>query len=127
MTKQEILEIFKFFYDGNLIPIAFSLLVVYFIFRKKINFIKYKFLSDTFVIAFFIFLIDIVLFPCRYFNLIKNYIVVKQDILNTTNYSTDLKFVMDTYASNKLDTSVKFNLKDEVLEEFRYIKDVKKQ
>ena len=72
MTKQEILEIFKFFYEGNLVPISFGLLVVYFIFRKKINFIKYKFLSDTFVIAFFIFSIDIALFPHRYFNLIKN-------------------------------------------------------
>lgn len=126
MTKQEILEIFKFFYEGNLVPISFGLLVVYFIVRKKINFIKYKLISDIFVIAFFIFSIDIALFPHRYFNLIKNYVVVKQDILNTTNYSTDLKFVIDTYENNKLDNSVKFNLKDGVLEEFKYIKDVKK-
>ena len=126
MSNEEILEIFKFFYEGNLVPIAFGLLVVYFIFRKKINFIKYKFLSDTFVIAFFIFSIDIALFPHRYFNLIKNYLVVKQDILQTNDYSTDLKFVMDTYASNKLDNPVKFNVKDGVLEEFKYIKDVKK-
>ena len=126
MTKQEILEIFKFFYEGNLVPIAFGLLVVYFIFRKKINFIKYKFLSDTFVIAFFIFSIDIALFPHRYFNLIKNYLVVKQDILQINNYSTDLKFVMDTYASNKSKELLTFNVKDGVLEEFKYIKDVKK-
>lgn len=126
MTKQEILEIFKFFYEGNLVPISFGLLVVYFIFRKKINFIKYKLISDIFVIVFFIFSIDIALFPHRYFNLIKNYLVVKQDILQINNYSTDLQFVMDTYANNKLDNSVKFNLKDGVLEEFKYIKDVKK-
>lgn len=126
MSNEEILEIFKFFYDGNLIPISFGLLVVYFIFRKKISFIKYKAISDIFVIAFFIFSIDIALFPHRYFNLIKNYVVVKQDILNTTNYSTDLQFVINTYASNKLDNLVKFNVKDEVLEEFKYIKDVKK-
>lgn len=33
---------------------------------------------------------------------------------------------MDTYASNKLDNPLKFNVKDGVSVEFKYIKDVKK-
>ena len=126
MTNEEILEeIFRFLYEGNLVPIAFGLMVVYFIFRGKINFIRYKFLSDIFVIAFFIFSMDIALFPHRYFNLIKDYLVV-EDILKTNNYSQDFKFLMNNYENNKTDNSIKYNIKDGVLEEFKYIKDVKK-
>ena len=125
MTNEEILEFFVFFYDGNLVPIAFGLLVLYFIFRRKISFIRYKFLSDIFVIAFFIFSMDIIIAPHRYFNLIKDYLVV-EDILKTNNYSQDFKFLMNNYENNKTDNSIKYNIKDGVLEEFKYIKDVKK-
>jgi hypothetical protein len=118
-------KIFIFLDSGYLILISFFLLIVYFKFRNKISFIKFKFLSDISVIALFIFSIDVIIAPHRYYYLIKDY-VVKVDILKTANYSQDLEFVINSYTNIKLEDSTKLNLKDAILEEFKYIKDVKK-
>ena len=109
-------QIFEFLYSGYLIPISFILLIVYFRFRNKINFLRYKFLSDICVIAIFIFSIDIMIFPHKYNPVDKN-----------TIYSQDLEFIINNYEKNKSQELVQFNIKDRVLEEFKYVEDVKKQ
>ncbi len=101
--------------------VTFILLIVYFKFRSKLKFMKYKFLTDTFIIAIFIFSIDIIISPHRYEFLIINHHLVKEQF-----YSQDLQFVMNTYENNKSQELTKINLKDGILEELKYIKDVKK-
>ena len=109
-------QVFEFLYRGYLVPISFILLIVYFKFRNKINFLRYKFLSDICVIAIFIFSIDIMIFPHKY-----------NPVDRSTIYSQDLEFIINNYEKNKTQELVQFNIKDRVLEEFKYVEDVKKQ
>ena len=109
-------QVFELLYSGYLVPISFILLIVYFKFRNKINLLKYKFLSDICVIAIFIFSIDIMIFPHKYNPVDRN-----------TSYSQDLEFIINNYEKNKTQELVQFNIKDRVLEEFKYVEDVKKQ
>lgn len=117
MTNKEIIEqILQFLYSGYLIPILFILLIVYFRFRNKINLLRYKFLYDICVIAIFIFSIDIMIFPHKY-----------NPVDRSTIYSQDLEFIINNYEKNKTQELVQFNIKDKILEEFKYVNDVKKQ
>ena len=117
MTNKEVIEqILQFLYNGYLVPISFILLIVYFKFRNKINLLRYKFLSDICVIAIFIFSIDIMIFPHKYNPVDKSAI-----------YYQDLEFIINNYEKNKSQELVQFNIKDRVLEEFKYVEDVKKQ
>ena len=108
-------EISRFLYEANLVPISFILLVVYFIFRKKINLLKFKILADICVIAIFILFIDIMIFQYEYYSVDKN-----------TSYYQDLEFIINNYEKNKTQELVQFNIKDKILEEFKYVNDVKK-
>ena len=111
MTKEELMrQVFEFLSSGYLVPITFILLIGYFKFRNKINFIRFKFLSDFCVIAIFVISVDIMLFPHRYYSLDKNSV-----------YFQDLEFMMDNYENNKSQELVKFNIKDRILEEFKHI------
>lgn len=111
MTKEELMrQVFEFLSSGYLVPITFILLIGYFKFRNKINFIRFKFLGDFCVIAIFVISIDIMLFPHRYYSLDKNSV-----------YFQDLEFMMDNYENNKSQELVKFNIKDRILEEFKHI------
>lgn len=103
-------QVFEFLSSGYLVPITFILLIGYFKFRNKINFIRFKFLSDFCVIAMFVISVDIMLFPHRYYSLDKNSV-----------YFQDLEFMMDNYENNKSQELVKFNIKDGILEEFKHI------
>ncbi len=122
--NEEIRNVYKNFSEEDIhikyssLFYQFILLIVYFKFRSKL---KYKFLTDTFIIAIFIFSIDIIISPHRYEFLIINHHLVKEQF-----YSQDLQFVMNTYENNKSQELTKINLKDGILEELKYIKDVKK-
>lgn len=109
-------QVFEFLSSGYLVPITFILLIGYFKFRNKINFIRFKFLSDFCVIAMFVISVDIMLFPHRYYSLDKNSV-----------YFQDLEFMMDNYENNKSQELVKFNIKDGILEEFKHIDGTNKQ
>ena len=113
-NEQTIEQVLEFLYSGYLIPITFILLIVYFKVRNKINLSKSKFLADFCVIAIFIFSIDIMIFPHRY-----------NPIDKSTVYFQDLEFLIDNYENNKLQNLVQFNIKDGILEEFKYINDEK--
>ena len=115
MISKEILQtVFKFLDSGYLVLITFILFIVYFKFRSKLKFIKYKFLTDIFIIAMFAFSIDVIISPHRYFNLLKDYIVIDRI------YSQDLQFVINSYENNKSQKLTKINIKNGILEEFKY-------
>lgn len=117
MIHKEIIEqILQFLYSGYLVPITFILLIVYFKLRNKINLLRYKFLFDICIIAIFIFSIDIMIFPHKY-----------NPVDRSTIYSQDLEFIINNYEKNKSQELVQFNIKDRILEEFKYVEDVKKQ
>lgn len=116
MINKEVIEtIFQFLYNEYLVPLTFILLIVYFKLRNKINLLRYKFLSDICVIAIFIFSIDIMIFPHKY-----------NPVDKSTIYSQDLEFIISNYEKNKSQELVQFNIKDKILEEFKYVNDVKK-
>lgn len=116
MINKEVIEIiFQFLYNGYLVPLTFILLIVYFKLRNKINLLRYKFLADICVIAIFIFSIDIMIFPHKY-----------NPVDKSTIYSQDLEFIISNYEKNKSQELVPFNIKDKILEEFKYVNDVKK-
>lgn len=110
-SKVLVEEFFQFLYSGYSVPISFILLIMYFKFRNKINQLKFKFLVDICVIGIFIFSIDIMIFSHKY-----------NDVEKSNIYSQDLAFMIDNYENNKL---VQINIKDGILEEFRYRNDLK--
>ena len=119
MKIDELEAIVEFIYGGNLSIIIFILLISYLIFRNKLNLSKFKFFTDFFAIAIFVFSIDIIIAPHRY-NFIGSAILHFRNG-ETVEYYNDGSYQKVNYVNGISQGPAQFSLKDNYIEDFQYI------